>query len=265
MSGTPAPGERVPSTRAIAREWGVAIATASRVLATLRAEGLVRVVPGVGTVVAEPSAGAADRTDAPAGSVPPWVRAGGPAAEPARVLGPDRIVEDAVRVADAEGLAAVTVRRVAAELGAAPMALYRHVGGKDELVDRMVDAALRDAVPAAEGAAGWRPRVESAAWALWTAVRRRRWVAEALATGRPAPADTVFERLTTVTPDLAPPVAADLHRTLVHLVRGTAVGSDPDLDALFAAGLRLLLDGVAVRLDREDAAARSTAPPWART
>lgn len=54
-AGELAPGERVPSTRAITREWGVAIATASRALAALRAEGLVRVVPGVGTVVAEPA------------------------------------------------------------------------------------------------------------------------------------------------------------------------------------------------------------------
>ncbi|MGX1606137.1 GntR family transcriptional regulator, partial [Streptomyces celluloflavus] len=47
-----APGDRVPSTRRITQEWGVAMATATKVLTTLRQEGLVRAVPGVGTVVA---------------------------------------------------------------------------------------------------------------------------------------------------------------------------------------------------------------------
>src|SRR5215469_13876321 len=50
-SGELAPGMRVPSTRAIVDEWGVAMATATRVLTELRHEGLVRAVPGVGTVV----------------------------------------------------------------------------------------------------------------------------------------------------------------------------------------------------------------------
>ena len=52
--GELAPGERVPSAREITRRWGVAIATATRVLAALRDDGLVRAVPGVGTVVVAP-------------------------------------------------------------------------------------------------------------------------------------------------------------------------------------------------------------------
>src|ERR1044071_8495408 len=49
------------------------------------------------------------------------------------------IVDAAVRVADADGLAAVSMSRVAKELGAATMALYRYVGSKDELLMLMVD------------------------------------------------------------------------------------------------------------------------------
>ena len=52
--GELAPGERVPSAREITRRWGVAIATATRVLAALRDDGLVRAIPGVGTVVVAP-------------------------------------------------------------------------------------------------------------------------------------------------------------------------------------------------------------------
>ncbi|MCZ0996054.1 winged helix-turn-helix domain-containing protein [Streptomyces noursei] len=44
--GTLAPGDRVPSTRRIAREWGVALATATKALTTLRLEGLVEARPG---------------------------------------------------------------------------------------------------------------------------------------------------------------------------------------------------------------------------
>ena len=54
---------------------------------------------------------------------------------PKPALSLPRIVEAAVRVADADGLDAVSMGRVASELGAAPMSLYRHVSGKEELLD----------------------------------------------------------------------------------------------------------------------------------
>src|SRR6266516_4001972 len=50
-SGDLQEGDRVPSAREITREWSVSLATASRVLATLRGEGLVRAEPGIGTIV----------------------------------------------------------------------------------------------------------------------------------------------------------------------------------------------------------------------
>jgi len=51
VSGELSDGDSIPSARQITRDWGVAMATATKVLATLRSEGLVRAVPGVGTVV----------------------------------------------------------------------------------------------------------------------------------------------------------------------------------------------------------------------
>jgi GntR family transcriptional regulator len=44
-------GDRVPSARQIMQDWGIAMATATKVLAALKSEGLVRTLPGVGTVV----------------------------------------------------------------------------------------------------------------------------------------------------------------------------------------------------------------------
>lgn len=56
MSGQLAEGDRIPTARSIAAEWNVAISTATKVLATLRAEGLVAGRSGAGTVVtAQPS------------------------------------------------------------------------------------------------------------------------------------------------------------------------------------------------------------------
>src|SRR5690349_21680852 len=52
--GELAPGAKVPSTRRIAAEWGVAMATAAKALTALRQEGLVRAEPRSGTVVAGP-------------------------------------------------------------------------------------------------------------------------------------------------------------------------------------------------------------------
>src|SRR3954470_8139978 len=92
-SGDLAPGARMPSTRAIVQRYGVAMATATKVLTTLRHEGLIRSVPGVGSVVAgEPAARPAERP----------ARRRGPASG---TLGAGAIVAAGIAVADAEGLA----------------------------------------------------------------------------------------------------------------------------------------------------------------
>ncbi|MEU3054400.1 TetR/AcrR family transcriptional regulator [Streptomyces griseus] len=60
----------------------------------------------------------------------------------------DRIVTAAVAVADAEGLAAVSMRRLSTELGTGTMSLYRYVPGKAELLDLMLDRVLGEPLPA---------------------------------------------------------------------------------------------------------------------
>src|SRR6266849_10257810 len=87
-----------------------------------------------------------------------------------------RIVDAAVRVADAEGLGAVSMGRVAAELGAAPMSLYRHVSAKEELLRLMVDAAWGDSPGQPAPGEGWRAGLARWAWAMHAAARRHPWV-----------------------------------------------------------------------------------------
>jgi DNA-binding transcriptional regulator YhcF (GntR family) len=169
------PGERVPSARQITQEWGVAIATATKALATLQAEGLVRAVVGVGTIVAPPPAATHPH-------VPPHrTVATGSEAE----LTKDRIVATAVAIADTEGLAAVTMRRLATELGVAVMSLYRHVPGKDELVVLMADWIFAEAVLPDPRPDGWRAQLEAAARLQWALARRHPWMSTVMSLTRP--------------------------------------------------------------------------------
>jgi AcrR family transcriptional regulator len=62
-------------------------------------------------------------------------------------LSRDEIVETAIAVADAEGLDAVSMRRLGAELDANPMSLYHHVGDKDGLLGAMVEAVAARIAP----------------------------------------------------------------------------------------------------------------------
>jgi len=94
-------------------------------------------------------------------------------------------VAAATRVADAEGLAQLSMRRIATELGAAPMSLYRHVNGKDELLASMMDSALGENPLPAVPPEGWRAQLELSSRTVWQAFRRHPWLALALSMTRP--------------------------------------------------------------------------------
>ncbi|HTK68005.1 MAG TPA: TetR/AcrR family transcriptional regulator [Pseudonocardia sp.] len=69
-------------------------------------------------------------------------------------LSRDMIVKAAFVIADRDGLAAVSMRRVAKELACNPMSLYEHVGNKEELLDLVADSALAD-LPEIDPDTGW--------------------------------------------------------------------------------------------------------------
>jgi AcrR family transcriptional regulator len=167
VSGELRPGERVPSTRALAREWGVALATAAHALKLLADGGFVRGESRVGTVVASVPARAATTR--------------GRDSELTR----DRIVEAAIALADAEGLPALSLRGVAARLDAPVMSLYRHVGSKDELLRHMTDAVLGQAKLPSSPPPGWRAQLEVAARVQWAGLRRHPWLPRVLSITRP--------------------------------------------------------------------------------
>lgn len=157
------PGQPVPSARQITRDWGVALATATKVLAALRQDGLVTAVPGIGTVVAQ------DRK---------------PAVRRPRRTREKGVVRAAMEIADREGLAEVSMRRLATELGVATMSLYRHVPGKDELVIMMIDEAFGE-VAFPEATDDLRADLTAIARLQWTLFEAHPWLAGALSVSRP--------------------------------------------------------------------------------
>ncbi|GAA1076085.1 TetR/AcrR family transcriptional regulator [Nocardiopsis composta] len=86
----------------------------------------------------------------------------------------DRIVGAAIGIADAEGVGALSMQRVAADLGVTKMALYRYVAGRDELVALMADTACGP--PPEPDGEGWRSRLHGWARELWPRLRRHPWL-----------------------------------------------------------------------------------------
>jgi AcrR family transcriptional regulator len=88
----------------------------------------------------------------------------------------DQIVRAAIEVADAEGLATLSMRKVAERLGVGTMSLYTYVPGKSELLDLMLDAAVAGSDEPEDGT--WRERLERIARENWARYHRHPWLLE---------------------------------------------------------------------------------------
>ncbi|RJL27171.1 TetR/AcrR family transcriptional regulator [Bailinhaonella thermotolerans] len=161
---------------------------------------------------------------------------GGAGARPGLSL--DRIVRAAVEVADAEGLAGLSMRKVAERLGFTTMSLYRHVPGRDHLVDLMRDAVLAEE-PGPPPAGSWRERLEACARQGWELRRRHPWLAEVRG-GRHVPG----------------PNAVALYDRMLDTLRGTGL---PPGEIVAAVGLvGRFLDAEAQTLNEAAEAERDT-------
>jgi AcrR family transcriptional regulator len=103
-----------------------------------------------------------------------WGRRQRPTRGPKPGLTLDRIVAAGVKVAMTEGIGALSMTRVAAELGVGTMSLYRYVAAKDELLTLMVDAAIGPPPPAPPGE-DWRTGLRRWAVGVRAAYRRHPW------------------------------------------------------------------------------------------
>ncbi|MER7005462.1 TetR/AcrR family transcriptional regulator [Dactylosporangium sp. NPDC000555] len=105
-----------------------------------------------------------------------WGRKARPTKGPRPGLSLDRVVEAAVRLASSHSLDAVSMGRVASDLGVSTMSLYRYVGSKDELLELMIDAVYAPVASAPDSDAGWRARLSDWAWGNLRVLRKHGWV-----------------------------------------------------------------------------------------
>ncbi|PZF80432.1 TetR/AcrR family transcriptional regulator [Jiangella anatolica] len=103
-------------------------------------------------------------------------------------LNRDRVIAAAVALADEKGSAGVSMRALAGRLGVEAMSLYNHVGGRDDLLDGMVDAVFGEIALPASGVE-WRTAMRARAVSARAALVRHPWAVGLLdSRGRPGPA-----------------------------------------------------------------------------
>ncbi|WP_162907248.1 TetR/AcrR family transcriptional regulator [Allorhizocola rhizosphaerae] len=101
-----------------------------------------------------------------------------------RPLTPAVIAETALRFGDREGPQAMSMRRIAGELGCDPMALYRHYADREALLDAVADLALADAADP-DPAGSWEGRLRAVVTAIRSAALRHPGIAAQIAARPP--------------------------------------------------------------------------------
>jgi AcrR family transcriptional regulator len=108
-----------------------------------------------------------------------WTRPQGKREQPA--LSRDQIVAQAVQLLDAEGIDALSMRKLGTRLGAGATSLYRHVANKDELIELAVDEIYGEIeVPDSGDPDGWRDDVAQCGRSLRATMLRHPWIASVL-------------------------------------------------------------------------------------
>ena len=110
-----------------------------------------------------------------------------PSTEKRTPLNRPRALRAALELADSQGIDAVSMRNLASRLGVVPMALYRHVVNKEDLLDGMVEAVYRE-VDGPTGV-GWRATMRQRAISMREALRRHPWAVGLMEASSPGPAN----------------------------------------------------------------------------
>ena len=142
--------------------------------------------------------------------------------QPRVPLSRQRVLRAAVALADQSGVDALSMRKLAHELGVVPMALYKHVANKDELLDGMVDLIVAEIDPPASGA-DWKTAIRQRVLSARRALLRHRWASQ------------VIESRTT-----ASPAVLEYMDSMVGILRAGGFSIDLTHHAMHAMGSRLL-------------------------
>jgi AcrR family transcriptional regulator len=100
-------------------------------------------------------------------------------APPREPLSREKVLHAAVALADEGGVDAASMRKIALELGVVPMALYKHVANKDELLDGMIDVVVGEIDPPREGAE-WKTSVREQILSARRALLRHSWASRVM-------------------------------------------------------------------------------------
>jgi len=215
-----------------------------------------------------------------------WGSAQRPKRGPKPSLTLERIVAEAIEHADAEGLASLSMQRLAERLGCAKMALYRYVPGKAELEALMLDAALGPAPDPAAAAPGnehdqhdqhdeepWRAQLRARAITMFDRIQAQPWAHELAQGVRPVGPNEVgwMESALTTLADsgLTGAEGLDTIALLAGHVRGLALqaaaaAGDGSMEAALGRQVSQALAARADRYPRTVAAFTESGPPGAR-
>jgi AcrR family transcriptional regulator len=141
---------------------------------------------------------------------------------PRRVpLSRDRVLRAAVALADDVGIEALSMRNLAVQLGVVPMAIYKHVANKEELLDGMVEVIVGEIDPPVRSA-DWKDAIRRRVLSARRALLRHRWASQ------------VIESRTH-----APPVALDYMNSLIGIFRTGGFSVDLTHHVMHALGSRM--------------------------
>jgi AcrR family transcriptional regulator len=143
-------------------------------------------------------------------------------AQPRVPLTKERVLLTAVALADEGGIESLSMRRLAQTLDVVPMALYRHVSNKDEMLDGMVDVVVREIDPPL-GGASWKTAIRARILSARRALLRHPW------------ASRVIETRTTPTP-----AVLEYMDSMIGLFRAGGFSLDLTHHAMHAMGSRML-------------------------
>lgn len=140
------------------------------------------------------------------------------------------VLRAAIALADAEGVSAVSMRRLAQTLGVVPMALYKHVADKEDLLDGMVDMLIDEMpVPDRDASGHWRAAVREALLAARAVVTGHPWARRTIET-RTVRTPAVLAHMERVTQIfLRAGFSPDLTHHVMHLLGNRIWGFSPEL------------------------------------
>ncbi|MFI1539578.1 TetR/AcrR family transcriptional regulator C-terminal domain-containing protein [Streptomyces anandii] len=139
-----------------------------------------------------------------------------------------RVLRAAVAFADGRGIEALSMRSLAQELGVVPMALYKHVAGKEQLLDGMVDVVVGE-IDCPVGGSDWKTAVRQRILSARQALLRHPWASRVIES-RTRPTPAVLDYLNSLIGMFrSGGLSADLTHHVMHALGSRVWGFTPDL------------------------------------